>query len=118
MTNIFYFEDEQENVCNEKGKKVFDPMEEVLMQVTDPNIVLQTVTSQKTYLSNRKHVSKTVAKASAVNPKPKKPERKSVYKDYSNKTREIFINRMIEHPEEIRIAARFARELDVNERTA
>lgn len=118
MTSIFYFKDGQENVYNEKGKKVFDPMEEVLTQVTDPNIALQTVTSQKSYLSNRKHVSKTVAKASVMNPKPKKPERKLVCKDYSNKTREIFINRMIEHPEERGIAARFARKLDVNERTA
>jgi hypothetical protein len=41
---------------NEKGIKVFDPMEDVLTQITDPNIVMETITSQSSYLETRKSI--------------------------------------------------------------
>jgi hypothetical protein len=47
MSNTFYFEDGQENVYNDRGQKVFDPMEDILTQIKDPNIVLETVTSRQ-----------------------------------------------------------------------
>ena len=40
MTTTFFYKDGQENVYTEQGIKVFDPMEDILTQVTDPNIVL------------------------------------------------------------------------------
>jgi hypothetical protein len=86
MTTTFYFEDGQDNVYNEQGKKVFDPMEDVLTQVTDPNIVLETVTNRKSYLSNLKPVPKTIPKEKVANRKPKKPVPKTVYNDYSDRT--------------------------------
>ncbi|PHZ13710.1 uncharacterized protein RHIMIDRAFT_123799 [Rhizopus microsporus ATCC 52813] len=36
---------------NEEGEKVYDPMEDVLTHVDDPNIVRETMTSRQTYLS-------------------------------------------------------------------
>ena len=55
MANSFYYQDSQDNVYNEQGKKVFNPMEGILTQITDFNIVLETVTTQKTYLSSPKN---------------------------------------------------------------
>lgn len=98
---------------------MFDPMEDALTQVTDPNIVLETVTNRKSYLSNLNPVPKTIPKEKITNHKPKKPVPKTVYNDYSDRTtREMLIDRMIESPEERGRAARFARELGINEQTA
>lgn len=38
----------------EHGDKVFDPMDDVLIKVTDPNLILETVTSQQIYLAIEK----------------------------------------------------------------
>ncbi|KAI9262895.1 hypothetical protein EDC94DRAFT_518704 [Helicostylum pulchrum] len=43
--STFYYEDGQDNVFNENGEKVVDPMEGVLTDITDPNIVLATITN-------------------------------------------------------------------------
>lgn len=51
IKNTFFYEDEHENVYNEYEKRVFDPIEGVLTEVSDPNEVLETITSQKSYLS-------------------------------------------------------------------
>lgn len=40
MTITFFYEDGQENIYTEQGINVFDPMEDILTQATDPNIVL------------------------------------------------------------------------------
>jgi hypothetical protein len=56
MTNTFFYEDGQENVYNEQGIKAFDPIGDTLTQITDPNIVLETITSQGTYLATRKSI--------------------------------------------------------------
>lgn len=61
MTTRFFYEDGQENVYDEQGIKVFDPMEGVLTQITDPNIVLESITTRKLYLSTpRPSVSKYI----------------------------------------------------------
>ena len=49
--NTFYYEDGLENVFNENGKKVVDPMEGILTDIIDPNIVLSAITSQSAYLA-------------------------------------------------------------------
>ncbi|KAI7907211.1 uncharacterized protein BX663DRAFT_411159, partial [Cokeromyces recurvatus] len=49
--NTFYYEDGLENIFNENGEKVVDPMEDVLTDIIDPNIVLATITSQAAYLA-------------------------------------------------------------------
>ena len=42
----------QENIFNEEEEeKVYDPMEDVLTHVDDPNIVLGIITSRQIYLS-------------------------------------------------------------------
>lgn len=51
MANRFFYEDGQDNLYNEQGEKVYDPMDGILTQISDPNIVLQTITSQQTYLA-------------------------------------------------------------------
>jgi hypothetical protein len=40
MTTTLFYEDGQENVYTEQGIKAFDPVEDILTQATDPNIVL------------------------------------------------------------------------------
>ncbi|RCI02877.1 hypothetical protein CU098_005796 [Rhizopus stolonifer] len=67
---------------------MFDPMENVLTQITDPNLALETVTNRNIYLSNLKLVTKTVAKEAVATHKTKKPDFTAVYNDYSDKTRE------------------------------
>lgn len=42
---FFFYEDGQDNVFNEQGEKVFDPMEGILTQITDPKVVLETIAS-------------------------------------------------------------------------
>lgn len=95
--NTFYYEDGQENICNENGKKAVDPMEGVLTEITDPNIVFATITSQAAYLAAKPEdkedtemqdipVNKIKLAKSTVN---------STYKSYDDHTREEFIDRMI-----------------------
>ncbi|KAG2236674.1 hypothetical protein INT48_000671 [Thamnidium elegans] len=88
-------QDGQENLFNEHGEKVYDPMEDVLTQIDDPNIVLETITNRGTYLS------------------AKRPR-----KSYCDTTRESFIDRMLEQPQERGLVAKVARELNVKYRTA
>lgn len=49
MTNTSYFEDEMGILFDEHGERVHDPMEGVLAEITDPKIVLNTITSCKSY---------------------------------------------------------------------
>lgn len=49
MKNTYFYAVGQDNLYNDQGVKVYDPMEDVLTQITDPKIVLETVTNQKSY---------------------------------------------------------------------
>lgn len=51
IKTTFFYEDGNENVYNEDGERVFDSMEGVLTEITDSNVVVETITSQKSYLS-------------------------------------------------------------------
>ncbi|KAI8091189.1 uncharacterized protein B0P05DRAFT_444361, partial [Gilbertella persicaria] len=51
--NTFYFEDGMGNLFDEHGERVYDPMEGVLTEITNLNIVLETITSRQTYLANK-----------------------------------------------------------------
>ncbi|KAG2229910.1 hypothetical protein INT48_008285 [Thamnidium elegans] len=77
--STFYYEDGLDNVFNENGDKVVDPMEGVLTDITDPNIVLVTITSREAYLAT----------------KPKDDDKDT---EMDGHTREKFIDRMIEGP--------------------
>jgi transposase len=93
-------------------------MEDVLTQVDDPNVILETITSQKTYLSV-KRLEKTVEESPPKKqPKTKVPELDRSYKNYSDFTRETFIDRMIEKPEERGLVTKVANDLNINYRTA
>ncbi|GAA5807048.1 hypothetical protein MFLAVUS_000398 [Mucor flavus] len=112
-------QDGQENLFNEHGGKVYDPVEDFLTQTDDPNIVLETITNRETYLS-AKHPEKATGKPSVTKPlkysnltKPTKS-----YSIYSDTTRESFIDRMLEQPQECVLVAKVARELNVKYRTA
>lgn len=48
--NTFFYEYGQETIFNE-GERIHDPMEDVLANVDDFNIFLETITTQQTYLS-------------------------------------------------------------------
>ncbi|KAG0734658.1 hypothetical protein G6F57_012312 [Rhizopus arrhizus] len=94
-------------------------MEGVLTEVSDPNVVLETITSQKSYLS-----LKPVEKETPANNTIKKvveltkPIDNGVYKDYNDQTREVFIDRMIEGPMERGKVTLHAKDLRINPRTA
>jgi hypothetical protein len=70
MTNNFFFfffffyKDEQKNVYNEQEIKAFDLMEDILTQITAPNIILETIISQSSYLEARKSIEEKIEKKS------------------------------------------------------
>ena len=65
MTKIhFFYEDEHNNTYNKDGERAFGPMEGVLTEISDPNVVLETITSQKSYLSLKPAEKETTAKDS------------------------------------------------------
>ncbi|KAI9484147.1 MAG: hypothetical protein EXX96DRAFT_617095 [Benjaminiella poitrasii] len=109
----------QETIFNEQGEKVYDPMEDVLTQADDPNIVLETITRRETYL-NAKRPEKTFDESSAK----KQPKSSNLsplvksYSDYSDFTRETFIDRLLESPQEHGLVAKVVRNLDIKYRTA
>lgn len=45
MTFTFYYEDGNDNILDDNGTKVFDPMEGALTEITDHHSVLETITS-------------------------------------------------------------------------
>ena len=111
---FFFYEDGQENIFNEQGEKVYDPMEGVLTQADDPNIVLETITSRETYL-NTKRPEKSSDESSAkkqLKSSNLSPPVKS-YSDYGDFTLETFIDRMLESPQEHGLVAKVARNLNI-----
>lgn len=53
MTFTLYYGDRNVNIFDDNGTKVYDPMEDILTDITDSNIVLETITSQDTYLKSK-----------------------------------------------------------------
>ena len=53
MTFTLYYEDGNVNIFDDNGTKVYDPTEDILTDITDSNIVLETITSQNTYLKSK-----------------------------------------------------------------
>ena len=89
--NAFFYEDEHDNVYNKDGERVFDLMEGMLTEISDSNVVLETITNQKFYLSLKPAEKETTAKDSTKKGY-KSGQESSVYKDYNDQTREIFID--------------------------
>ncbi|KAI9331312.1 hypothetical protein BD770DRAFT_333631, partial [Pilaira anomala] len=93
--STFFYEDGQDNIHIEKGEIVYNPMEDVPIQIDDPVLIPKTTTSQKTFLSV-KRPEKTVEESS-----PKKQQKNKVpnldrsYKNYRDFARETFMCRMI-----------------------
>jgi hypothetical protein len=116
--NTFFYEDGQENIFNEEEEKVYDPMEDILTHVDDPNIVLETIISQQTYLSVKrpKKIAEEFSVRKQSKPSKLKPSVK-LYSNYSNFTRETFIDRMLKNPQERRLVAKVARDLNINYHT-
>jgi hypothetical protein len=92
-------------------------MDSVLTEISDPNVILETITSQKSYLSLKPAEKETTAKDSTKKGYNSGQE-SSVYKDYNNQTKEIFIDRMIEGPTERGKVTLHAKDLGINPRTA
>ncbi|KAI8091992.1 hypothetical protein BDF21DRAFT_410654, partial [Thamnidium elegans] len=40
---FFFYEDRQSNIYNENGQLTYDLMEDVMLTIDDPNIVLETL---------------------------------------------------------------------------
>ncbi|KAI8076661.1 uncharacterized protein B0P05DRAFT_471648, partial [Gilbertella persicaria] len=99
--NTFYYEDGLENVFNENGEKVVDPMEGILTDIIDPSIILTTITSQQAaYLAAKPEDIKYTEMEEGPDNKVKlaKAPVNSTYRNYDDHMREEFIDRMIEGP--------------------
>ncbi|KAG1136496.1 hypothetical protein G6F37_012133 [Rhizopus arrhizus] len=74
-------------------------MEDILTDISDSNVVLETVASQESCLSLKPAEKEITAKDMTKRAvEVVKPIDNSVYKDYDDQTREMFIDRMIEGP--------------------
>ncbi|OAD70687.1 hypothetical protein PHYBLDRAFT_69472 [Phycomyces blakesleeanus NRRL 1555(-)] len=51
MTKSIFYEDGQDSDFNEQRENFFYPMEGILTEIADPNIVLETITNQREYLA-------------------------------------------------------------------
>jgi hypothetical protein len=92
-------------------------MEDVIMQITGPNVVLITIDTQSSYLEARKSIEeKIVKKSDDIEPKAaiELKLKQNTYNDYCVNTREVFIDRMLENAEERERIVRFARNLVLN----
>lgn len=118
--NTFYCEDGLENIFNENGEKVVDPMEDVLTYIIDPNIVLATITSQAAYLVAKPEDIKDTEMEDVPANKVKlaKAPVNSTYRNYDDHTREEFTDRMIEDPVKRGRMSAVARELGIKNSTA
>ncbi|KAG1446093.1 hypothetical protein G6F55_011686 [Rhizopus delemar] len=115
--NTFFYEDGLENLYNDRGEKVYDPMEGVLTDVSDPNIVLEKITSKENYLSVKRPEKIVEEILIEKQPKAEKPKSASSYNNYSDFTRETFIDRMLEQPLERGLVSKVAKDLNINYRT-
>lgn len=112
----FFYKDGNDNLYNERRDKVLDPMKGILTKTEDPNIVLQMITSRQTCLALNP-ANKIVEKELTKQPKAVKSTT-SIYNKHNDREKERPIDRMIETPEVKGKVARFAREFDINSRTA
>ena len=88
-------------------------MEGTLTQITVPNVVLETVATQSSYLDARKSIEERNAK------KRDDVDPKAATKSKSKQnTKEVLIDQMLKRAEERGRRARFAKELSVEPRTA
>lgn len=114
--STFYYEDGRDNVFNENGEKVVDPMEGVLTYIVDPNIVLATITSHAAYLTAKPEDDKDTEMGDVSINKVKVAN--STYRNYDDRTREEFIDRMIEGPVKRGRVTAVARELGIKPSSA
>lgn len=71
----------------------------MLTEITNSNVVLKTITSQKSYLSLKPAEKGATTKDMAINTiEVVKSVGSNIYKDYNDQTREVFIDRTIESP--------------------
>lgn len=69
--------------------------------ISDANVVLETITSQKSYLNFKPAEKETTVKDTLkISLEVIKPMDNSVYKYHNDQTRETFVDRMVEDPTE------------------
>ncbi|KAG0754237.1 hypothetical protein G6F57_014185 [Rhizopus arrhizus] len=93
-------------------------MEGILSDVMNPKIILENITSREKYLS-AKRSEKMIEDVSIKNqPRSEKPKQASSCNNYSDFTRETFIDRMLETLVKRGVVSKVARDLNINYRTA
>lgn len=98
--NTFYY-DSREDIYDEHGESIVDPMECVLTNINDPNIVLETITIQRSYLSLKPQDKEILMEDKPLKKvEPVKSSLGGFYRHYNDQIREIFIDWMIEGPVE------------------
>jgi hypothetical protein len=121
MSFTFFYQDGSDELRNEQNEIVDDPMEDIHTDITDPRIVLETITSHKQYQQNKpaKKLPETKEdppfEAEEIVPKKSCADSNA---DYSLTTRTAFIDRMLEQPGGARNAKLIGGNLGVHEKTA
>ncbi|KAI9471858.1 MAG: hypothetical protein EXX96DRAFT_465265, partial [Benjaminiella poitrasii] len=94
----FFNKNGQKNIYNENGQLTYDPMEDVMSTIDDPNIVLEALINHFSYMKNRPLEKRSTENKKSTTSKPVKVASKRTNADYSIKQRTTFIDRMIELP--------------------
>ncbi|PHZ12866.1 uncharacterized protein RHIMIDRAFT_236903 [Rhizopus microsporus ATCC 52813] len=93
-------------------------MEDALTHVDDSYIVLETITSRQIFLNVKRpgKIAEEFSVKKQSKPNKLKPSVK-LYNNYSDFTRETFIDRMLENLQERGLVAKVAKDLNINYRT-
>jgi hypothetical protein len=121
MSYPFFYDDGHGELKNERIQIVDDPMEDIHTEITDPRIVLETITSHKQYQENKPEKKLPEPKEDPLVEVEKKEPKKSRSKpnaDYSLTTRMVFIDRMLEQPRGQRNAKLIGGSFGIHEKTA
>ncbi|KAI8881843.1 hypothetical protein K501DRAFT_161239, partial [Backusella circina FSU 941] len=94
----FFYEDGQNNIYNENGQLTYDPMEDIMSTIDDPNIVLKTLVNHSSYMKNKPLEKQPTENKKPTTSTPVKVASKRTNADYSINQRTTFIDRMIELP--------------------
>ena len=89
-----------------------------MTDVSDPNIVLENITSREKYLNAKCPEKSRVPTSTKKQSKHEELRKATSYKNYNDLTRETFIDRMLEQPVERGVVSRVAKDLNINYRTA
>ncbi|KAI9485301.1 MAG: hypothetical protein EXX96DRAFT_533655 [Benjaminiella poitrasii] len=117
--SIPFFYDGIDEIRNKDNVIVNNPIEEIHTNITNPRIILETITSHKQYQQNKPAEKLPEPKEDPpFEPEKNKKNRADPNADYSVTTRMTFINRILEQPGGARNAKLIGGNQGIHEKTA